>query len=310
MSSELNSLDGNSWEADVKRWEFLKFPNDFQSVPATDRGDSGIEGYCISERSVCQCYSPLANIPTKDLYERQRRKLSEDIAKFICNASKLLKILPPGFKVRRYEFIVPEFRSAELVAHANNKAREVLAANLPYVDKEFAIMIRDKSCFAHQIKQEQQALLAKLHLDICDPAISEIDDWTAGNDSGVANLDRKIRIYTTSANPSDLRRQRDYWIKAKIRADNALEKLRSHSEELWEKLWGVKRARERLLEKEFGLTPGPGEKVRRIGDDVARDMVGRLPNLEPVDAETLADGLVGEWLQNCNLDFPESKKEI
>src|ERR1039457_1533509 len=118
MNELLPITDGNAWEASVKRWLHLKHPNDFQPVPATDKGDGGIEGYCLEERTVYQCYSALEYFDTKTLYEKQRDKLTTDIGKFIANTTKLLRILPAGFKVRRYDYVVPELRSSELVAHA------------------------------------------------------------------------------------------------------------------------------------------------------------------------------------------------
>src|ERR1041385_8068497 len=101
MSALLQELDGNSWEADVKRWLRLKYPNDFQEVPATDKGDAGIEGFCICDCLVYQCYAALTYLDTNTLYESQRDKLTTDIGKFIRNKSTLAKVLPRRFRVRR-----------------------------------------------------------------------------------------------------------------------------------------------------------------------------------------------------------------
>jgi hypothetical protein len=299
-------ISGHAWDAATKRWLTLKYPNDFQSVPATDKGDAGIEGYCISEREVFQSYAPLAMLDTKTMYEKQRDKLTEDTGKFVRNRTRLEKILPKGFRVRRYEFLVPELRSSDLLAHANKKAEEVRNANLPYVDPEFAILVRDKSYFEPQIVQESNLLLVRLHLENRDVTTEEITDWSSGHNEGVANLDRKIGLYTSLRRLSDIARKRQYWVEAKIRAENALTKLRAHSEELWEKLWGVKQAREQLLASQYGEDSGkPESQVRSISNQLALDMIGRVPNLERLDADMLAEGLVGEWLQNCKLDFPE-----
>jgi hypothetical protein len=299
--------DGNAWEASVKRWLHLKHPNDFQPVPATDGGDGGIEGYCISERTVYQCYRPLEYLDTKTLCEKQKAKLRDDIGKFMTNQVKLVRILPDAFKVLRYDYVVPELRSSDVVAYANAKAKAVRAANLTYVDPDFAIMVRDRDYFAPQIAEDQARLLAKLRLDVAEVPPEQVQDWATGHNEGVRNLDRKIRLYTSLTRPHEVQRKREYWIEAKIRAENALEKLRERSEEIWEKLWGVKQSRERLLDRQFGEAPGRGGQVPAISKQVATDMIGRVPNLEPVDAETLADGLVGEWLQNCKLDFPEKE---
>jgi hypothetical protein len=99
----------------------------------------------------------------------------------------------------------------------------------------------------------------------------QVQDWATGHNEGVRNLDRKIRLYTTLSRPQDIQRKREYWIEAKIRAENALEELRARSEEIWEKLWGVKQSRERLLDGEFGETLGRGKQVRSISEQLAKD---------------------------------------
>ncbi len=306
MSRLLNDFegDGNSWEADVKRWLRLKYPNDFQEIPATDKGDAGIEGYCICDSLVYQCYAALANLDTKSLYESQRQKLTDDIGKFVQNKAKLLKVLPRRFRVRRYCFVVPEFRSRELVAHANNKSEEVRVAGLDYVAHDFAILVQKKADYEQQQREEQARLLRKLNLDLEDVEKEAVLEWVVGNNAGVQNLDRKIRTFTGFTENKDIEKQREYWIERKICTDNALEKLRSRTPEAWEKLWEVKRARERLLGREYSTAGSKSENVATISDKLASDMITRVPNLEQVGAETLAEGLVGGWLQDCKLDFP------
>ena len=304
MSSLLKELDGNSWEADVKRWLRLKYPNDFQDVPATDKGDAGIECFCICDCNVYQCYGGLTNIDTKSLYESQRNKLTDDIGKFINNKTKLLKVLPRRFRVRRYCFVVPEYRSRQLVEHANTKSEEVRVAGLDYVAHDFAILVQQRADYEPQQREEQARLLKKLNLDLEDVEKEAVIEWVVGNNTGVQNLDRKIKAYTGFTANTDIEKLRGYWIERKICTDNALEKLRSRSPEAWEKLWEVKRARERLLGREYGSAGAKSESVVTISDKLASDMIATVPNLEQVGAETLANGLVGGWLQDCKLDFP------
>jgi hypothetical protein len=308
MTNLLQELDGNSWESDVKRWLRLKYPNDFQEVPATDRGDAGIEGYCICDCLVYQCYAALEKLDTKSLYENQRDKLTGDIGKFVQNKAKLLKVLPRKFKVRRYCFVVPEYRSRQLVEHANTKSEEVRVARLDYVADDFAILVHKKVDYEPQQREEQLRLLRKLNLDL-EEVEKEALEWVIGNNAGVQNLDRKIRTFTGLTDKKDIEKQREYWIERKICTDNALEKLRSRTPEAWEKLWDVKRARERLLGREYGIAGSKVGTVANISDKLASDMITRVPNLEQIGAETLAEGLVGGWLQDCKLDFPTTTND-
>lgn len=301
-----NYIDGDSWENDVKRWLRLRYPNDFQAVPALDDGDAGIEGFTLEDRNVYQCYAALSSLDTRSLYENQRDKLTEDIGKFVANKAKLLKVLPPGFRTRRYIFVVPEFRSRELIAHAQRKTEEVIAASLPYVDDGFAVIVHDRSNYEVEQRSEIALLLKNLNVEIEDVAEQEVESWASDNNDGVKNLERKIPLFSGHARPEDIKQARTYWIERKICTDNALEKLRSRSPEAWERIWGVKIGRERLLGRvhsQFGAT---GETVAQISDRVVSDMLEQVPNLAKIGAETLAEGLVGEWLQNCKLNFRAS----
>lgn len=296
-------LDGNSWEANVKRWLRIRYPNDFQDVPATDDGDGGIEGFCIADRIVYQCYAPLQTLDTRSLYENQRDKLTEDIGKFINNKTKLVRALPPGFKTHRYCFVVPEFRSRDLVAHAQKKTQEVRDAALSYVADDFSIIIHSKSDYEAEQRLETARLLKNLQLEIADIDADKVEAWVVGNNIGVQNLDRKIPLFTPLSEPQDIEQERRYWIERKICTDNALEKLRSHSAEAWEKIWSVKTGRERLLGRSHGQFGSGSGTVAAISDKVVFDMIEQVPNLAKIGAETLAEGLVGEWLQNCKLNF-------
>jgi len=310
MSPSSELLDGNSWESNVKRWLRLRYPNDFQEIPAIDDGDGGIEGFCISAQTVYQCYAALSSLDTKSLYENQRDKLTEDVNKFINNRAKLAKALPPGFQARRYCYVVPEFRSRDLVAHAQKKTAEVVAAALPYVASDFSVVIQQKDEFEVEQRLETAKLLKNLQLEIDDDVgDAKVDEWAQTNNLGVQNLNRKIPLFTGLVDPVDIEIHRRYWIQRKICTDNAFEKLRLRSEDAWEKLWTVKTRRERLLGREFGLSGHGQGTVEGISDKVVFDMIEVVPNLAKLGAETLAEGLVGEWLQNCKLNFPTKESK-
>ncbi len=304
MSHRFHFEDGNSWEADVKRWLRLRYPNDFQSIPAADGGDAGIEGFCHVDSIVYQCYSPQLAYDTKTGYEHQRDKLTQDIGKFISNVKKLERLLPKGFKTRRYCFVIQDFRSKDLVAHATSKTDEVRAAKLSYVADDFAIIVQDGDDYEAEQRIEEQRLIVRLKVETEAVDSVEVESWETGNNKGVQNLDRKIPLFTGLVDREHVESHRRYWIERKICTDNALEKLRLHSAEAWEQLWKVKHGREQLLGRAFG-TPDPTKgSVKSISDELASDMISRVPNLEKIGADTLAEGIVGEWLQNCKLDFP------
>jgi hypothetical protein len=305
MIGLLTDVEGIAWEVRVKRWLKLRYPNgDFVELPAGHGGDRGIEGYSI-DGNVYQCYGPREGLDIGPLYEKQRDKLTEDIGKFVRNHEQLSKIFPDSFKVRKYCFTVPKHESAELVRHANSQSKRVFDAGLTYVAPDFRVVILHLEDFLPERNAEQRLGLTKLQIEFEDVEQGVIEQWAVEHDDGVKNLDRKIRSYTGEQQSWKVSEIRDHWIEANIRSDNALAKLRSRSEVVWERLVTIKRTQEKLLFRRYGKIPANFNEADRAAEQLASEMITQVPNLDRMGAETLATGIVGEWLHKCSLDFPE-----
>src|SRR5690349_8707017 len=105
--------DGATWERRVKGWLRLRYPGEFEELPADHGGDFGIEGFS-RDGIAYQCYAPKSRLKAKDLYENQRTKITEDINKFIKNSNNLSKVFK-GLKIHSWWLVVPEHKSAKLV---------------------------------------------------------------------------------------------------------------------------------------------------------------------------------------------------
>src|SRR5262245_44850065 len=134
------SDDGNQWERRVNGWLHLRYPGGrYEEVPAEHKGDYGIEGFS-RDGIAYQCYAPRGPLKVKELYENQRRKLTEDINKFINRKADLGKLFG-DLKIKSWCLVVPDHRSAKLVQHATEKAQLVQSKSLPYVAPGFFIHI-------------------------------------------------------------------------------------------------------------------------------------------------------------------------
>ncbi len=112
-----------------------------QHIPAAVGGDGGIDAVVRSRGIVYQFYAPEPYATARELYERQRDKLTDDIGKFIANRSRIQKILGDT-KASRWILLTPFLRHSELVAHAAAKTVEVRKAKLPYVKSaDFEVII-------------------------------------------------------------------------------------------------------------------------------------------------------------------------
>jgi len=157
MTAATARLIGTEWEAWANRLLAHHFgPENYQRVPSKHKGDAGIEGYCISERLVFQCYGCEEPIGVKERYDKQRDKMTDDIGKFIKNHVVLNGIFKP-LKMRRWILFVPTFDSKEIAAHAATKTQEVIEANLSDTIRSFQEELRSEVKELHSFNVQNLA---------------------------------------------------------------------------------------------------------------------------------------------------------
>jgi len=82
LVTEYGNFDGNSWENTCQKIFKRKYGDDnYQEMPASP-GDYGIEGVIKNTGIAIQCYCPDKNYTQKELYEKQRDKITKDLNKF------------------------------------------------------------------------------------------------------------------------------------------------------------------------------------------------------------------------------------
>lgn len=95
-----DKLDGDSWEELCQSCYRIKYQVEhYMEVPATYRGDAGIEGF-TQTGVVNQCYCHEKKFSDNELYENQRDKMTKDIT----------KLLSPDYKDKLYKLGVPVIR--------------------------------------------------------------------------------------------------------------------------------------------------------------------------------------------------------
>jgi len=82
-------FNGNSWEDFCQQCFKIKYEKDgYQEMPATFKGDLGIEGY-TRNGILFQCYCPDMEYDPAKLYEAQRDKVTKDLGKILINEKEL-----------------------------------------------------------------------------------------------------------------------------------------------------------------------------------------------------------------------------
>lgn len=277
----------------------------FQEIPDRDRGDYGLEGF---ERngSAYQCYAAEEPLSNKELYNKQRNKITKDLNKFRDNKDGLIKIFGPT-KISRWVLVVPRWESKELLKHAEKKAEEIRNANLPYVTDGFCVHIVTEDYFAVELRSLLDVGLAKIQVDPDEFETATGEDWSGENDGLVKTLDRKIEILSPSSNKNSLRGK---FIRHYIEGENVLEKLHSKYSDLYVEVKRLKNNREKFLET-FSLIPTgtPADMFNRALSEFKSELTDEVKGLSNSTIDTLCQGVVSDWLLRCPLNFPEKETE-
>lgn len=272
--------------------------DNFVPIPDGHTGDSGLEGYSL-DGIAYQSYAPDELCKPADLYEKQRDKMTQDIAKFIKNSAKLMKLLGQT-KIRRWVLVVPKQVSQELVVHANKKTTEVLQANLPYVDEDqFVILIQDKESF----KPEEQLLLEqgvyKLKIDQTEVTDQQIEDFEADKHELTENISTKL-LKLNKADDDRVPAAKAELVKRFIVSENILQELREDYPQYYEQIQTLKSERENDLKIEALSAESPSltdQENRFLNKLEGGSILHSDNNL------AIARGAVADWLMRCPLDF-------
>ena len=304
MTANVTRLSGDDWEAWANRLLSHHYgPTDYQRVPAKDRGDGGIEGFCLSKREAFQCYGCEEPISVEERYKKQRDKMTADIQKFIDN-KLVLQALFGQLKMKRWVFFVPHFDSKEIVAHAARKAQEVIDAGLPYVDDDFCVVVCQETDFAVARDQLINATSQGLKFTTASITTEDVKAWTQSNDVLLGVLKGKIDKLPTFRTQV----QRDAFVIKVLHwylsGQALLDRLREYPQ-VYEKVIETKSHREEFLA--MGALNGSAsnvvvlETIKDFKDTLKRE----AKELHDFCADQLAYEAVADWLIRCPLEFPE-----
>ena len=296
-------LEGDEWQIWADKLLKLHYgPGEYQSVPDTDRGDAGIEGFTISTGHAYQAYGPEGeplSVPVR--FERHRNKITTDINKFINNKQLFEKIFG-NTKISRWILLVPVSSSKEILKHASKKTEEVLTANLPYVTKDFRVFIEDESFFSIERDKLLNANVGAIHLaepDICE---EDMMGWIDKNDTLVATIDDKLSRLPNLTTVNDRTNLRNQIIKAYLNGQNTLNELRDYPI-AYEKFCKLKSHKERYLSLETIAITDTSNILKSTFNDL-QETAMKIPGASDELVETLAWEAISDWLIRCPLDFP------
>jgi hypothetical protein len=300
----LKFWDGDEWQKHITNLLKMHYPlGDFVEIPDRDGGDNGIEGF-TRDGNCFQCYAPVEPLSVDELYKKQRKKMTDDINKFIKNKEELAEFFGPT-KITRWILVVPRHDTSKLVAHAERKAKLVRESNLPYVGEEFFVHIVEESYFKKELNILRQSETNGLNLTPTEISNDEIEKWIKENQNDLlVTLENKINKLPTLDKPEKVIQFRNEMIRHFITGQNTIDFLKDNHPYIYENLINTKRSRESYLATESLLHSG--DKPVLLNDSMGKYSEALKDGVKGISSNTaniLVLEAISDWLIRCPLDF-------
>lgn len=290
----------DDWQLAVNLWLTARYGlGNFQKVPDRHVGDFGIEGFS-TDGNAYQSYAPEALTTAKDLYEKQRDKMTADINKFCKNSNDLVKMFG-DMKIANWLLVVPVFDSAKLVQHAATKTKEVRDLNLSYVTVDFRVGIVDEQTFEAEKAKLVTIGAHKIEVDTPAPPEEVVDAWSQQNPQFLVTAREKVAnvIPPPKQEPFVQQLARLY-----VRGETTLQTLDAKYPALANSARRLKSQREQTLEAEslLGATVA-NARLQQTIDSFEQHLFENVPGMSRDVAKQLAWEAAADWIFRCPLNF-------
>lgn len=303
MAAHVPRLSGVEWQDWANRILSTHYgPMEYQQIPDSDSGDAGIEGFTRTEGHAYQAYGCQEPIGTRERYEKQRDKMTEDVGKFINNHSTLRGFFG-AVKITRWALFVPYFNSKEIVSHAAKKTDEVRAAGLSYVASSFHVCVCQQSDFAAVDQQLINSKLRRIQIKADQPTPKQIAQWEECNQGPLKTLREKLLRLPTLRDDAERDKFHSKILDWYLSGQEILDSLRAYPE-TYAKLKSAKSHRESFLIAGMVSGSASHSRLTQSINELRAAFEEEVGELHKFSAESLAYEAVADWLLRCPLDFP------
>jgi hypothetical protein len=273
-------------------------------VPARHKGDYGLDYYSLQDRVAYQCFAVQEPVDVAQRAEKQKRKITTDLAKFVANRAKVAAIFG-DVQVYRWVLLVPLHDSALVNVHTTSKTAEVRGLNLPYTSSDFEVMVQDLQCFDAASRMTRSAQRLVITLPFHPSTDEEIEAWAQTANELVQELFRKLRKRVIGNDPETLEQLVDEAIGWFLERENTFDELRASAPDISDRLSQTIARRFNQL-RLLGPSPDgtPHAVLRQELEELVVQLRESIPNLDAESAHRLALGSISDWLMRCPLDFP------
>lgn len=135
MSDIFFNYDGTKWEIFCEKMIRHHYTQPyFTSVPATDRGDCGLE-FFTRDGSIFQCYFPDPKYSMSEYKKHVQTKIRTDLKKLKTYENQINNFLD-DIVIKQWVLLIPNNKTKDLITYCNTKKREILKENIVFIDKD------------------------------------------------------------------------------------------------------------------------------------------------------------------------------
>lgn len=292
-------------------WESFSFgllqarhgPVNVHRIPSAHKGDLGIDFYCTDEGIAYQCYAVEEPIDIVTRADRQKKKITKDLAKLIENAAIVSQLFLGKF-VKSWVLLVPLHDSKDVNLHCSKKTVDFRANEHSHLCKGFEVTVQDQSAFPKNVVTQGVSAMSTVTLSVPPATPIEIQKWSAGSKNLLLNAQAKLSKRKGPLDLDDLVSTSISWF---LEGNALLEALRLTSPDLHDNILSAIATRTRRL-KLAGPQGGfdPGAILSTELENLVAAVKAAAPTLSNDNAEQIALGTVTDWIMRCPLDFPDN----
>lgn len=301
--TKIGPMDGRSWE-EICQLVFKKLYRqfDYQEMPASP-GDYGIEGFVKDYGIAIQCYCPEKMYTQDELYDKQRDKITRDLAKLNTYKDELKKRLG-DCKIKKWIFLCPEINRNELLSHVVKKQAEMRLLNLDILDDTFEVEVQDIDFYLSEIQEVMMFKSGKINFDITHKQLNYFTSATEEMELNIQRKNEKRCITNGLLNIEKHKRLNVLTEKKFLDGDVLLRRIEKDSALIYFELARVINQYENEIE-ELCLTWDalPEQLIDKIKAILALRIKESIPMLGDSERHSLVDSLAAKWIALCPLEL-------
>ena len=302
IQTKYGTFNGDSWEDLCQLIFKSKYMDRHYQEMVASPGDYGIEGFTKLDGIAFQCYCPDNHYTQKELYEKQRNKITKDLGKLRTNKAEIGSRLGP-VKIKEWIFVTPLITDNNLLEHAQAKQEEVISWNLDIIDDNFKVIIRDADFYAKEINEiltsqgKKIILFSALDISSANPILS-----TTEYEENINRKNRARCIFNGKYNEERHLRLNAITSKKWLESDSLLKDVEKSASEIYFHLMRVISQYETEVEELCVTWQGEAEElINRVRDELAARIGAAIPSLAEPEIHRLSDQMTSKWLALCPL---------